>query len=277
MMAAHYGVGILPARPRRPRDKSKVEAGVRFAQTYILGRTRHQTFFSLSEANQAIKLALERMNNHTMRRVNVSRKDLFTNIERPALNPLPATQYEYAEWRFARVSIDYHIEINKFFYSVPHTLLHEQVDVRITSRIIEIFHQSKRVAVHQRRFAGQRAGTEPDHMPSHHRFIAEWTPDRFVGWARSFGPNTEALIVAVLANRRHPEQAFRTCLGVLKLFRGLDTTRVEATAARAVAIGALNYASISSILKHRLDRAQPAAESASIDHHPNIRGPGNFH
>jgi transposase len=277
MMAAHYGVGILPARPRRPRDKAKVEAGVRFAQTYILGRMRHQTFFSLNEANQVIKLALERMNNHIMRRLGVSRKDLFTNIERPVLNPLPATQYEYAEWCFARVSIDYHIEVDKFFYSVPHTLLHEQVDVRITSRIIEIFHQSKRVAVHQRRFTGQRAGTEPDHMPSHHRFIAEWTPDRFASWARSFGPHTEALVGAVLASRRHPEQAFRTCLGILKLFRGLDTARVEAAAARAVAIGALNYASISSILKHSLDRAQPAAESASIDHHPNIRGPGYFH
>lgn len=277
MMAAHYGVGILPARPRKPRDKAKVEAGVRFAQSYFLGRMRHQTFFSLSEANQAIKLALERMNDHIMRRLGVSRKDLFTTIERPALNPLPATQYEYAEWRFARVGIDYHVEIHKHYYSVPHALLHEQVDVRITNRIIEIFHHSKRVAVHQRRFTGERPGTVPDHMPSHHRFLAEWTPDRFASWGRSFGPNTEALILALLARRRHPEQAFRTCLGILKLFRGLDVAHVEAAAARAVEIGALNYASISSILKHNLGRAEPAAESASIDHHPNIRGPGYFH
>jgi len=275
-MAEHYDVGILPARPRRPRDKAKVEAGVRFAQTYILGRMRHQTFFSLEDANLAIKEAVARINNHPMRRLGTSRKDLFTSIEQAALKPLPATPYEFAEWQFARVSIDYHVEVDDFLYSVPHTLLHQQVEVRITSRIIEIFHHSKRVAVHQRRFAGHRAGTEPDHMPSHHRFIAEWTPERFVGWARSFGPNTEGLIVAVLASRRHPEQAFRTCLGILKLFRGLDTARVEAAAARAVAIGALNYASISSILKHSLDRAQPTAESASIDHHPNIRGQGYF-
>jgi transposase len=160
---------------------------------------------------------------------------------------------------------------------VPHALLHEQVDVRITTRVIEIFHQSKRVAVHQRRFTGERSGTELDHMPSHHRFLAEWSPDRFASWARSFGPNTEALILALLANRRHPEQAFRTCLGVLKLFRGLEAGHVEAAATRAVEIGALNYARISSILKHRLGRAEPAAESASIDHHPNIRGPGYFH
>jgi transposase len=276
-MAEHYGVGVLPARPRRPRDKAKVEAGVRLAQTYILGRMRHLTFFSLEDANLAIKQAVERINDHVMLRLGASRKDLFTSIEQPALKPLPATPYEFAEWQFARVSIDYHVEVDHFLYSVPHTLLHQQVEVRITSRIIEIFYHSKRVAVHQRRFAGHRAGTEPDHMPSHHRFVAEWTPERFVRWARSFGPNTEGLIVAVLASRRHPEQAFRTCLGILKLFRGLDTARVEAAAARAVAIGALNYASISSILKHRLDRAQPAAESASIDHHPNIRGRGYFH
>ncbi|MGZ5234608.1 MAG: IS21 family transposase, partial [Burkholderiales bacterium] len=189
-MAEHYGVGVLPARPRRPRDKAKVEAGVRLAQTYILGRMRHLTFFSLEDANLAIEQAVERINDHVMRRLGASRKDLFTSIEQPALKPLPATPYEFAEWQFARVSIDYHVEVDHFLYSVPHTLLHQQVEVRITSRIIEIFYHSKRVAVHQRRFAGHRAGTEPDHMPSHHRFVAEWTPERFVRWARSFGPNT---------------------------------------------------------------------------------------
>jgi transposase len=276
-MAEHYGVGILPARPRKPRDKAKVEAGVRFAQTYILGRMRNETFFSLEDANLAIAQAVARINDHVMRRLGASRKDLFTSIDKPALKPLPAMPYEFAEWQFARVSIDYHVEVDRFLYSVPHTLLHQQVEVRVTNRIIEVFHHSKRVAVHQRRFAGHRAGTEPDHMPSHHRFVAEWTPERFIRWARSFGPKTEALIIAVLASRRHPEQAFRTCLGILKLFRGLEAARVEAAAARAVAIGALTYASISSILKNNLDRAQAAAESASIDQHSNIRGPRYFH
>ena len=147
MMAAHYGVGVLPARPRKPRDKAKVEAGVKFAQTYILGRLRRQTFFSLEEANDAIKLALERMNNHIMRRLGVSRSDLFASIEQPALSALPAARYEYAEWCLARVSIDYHVEVDHFLYSVPHTLLREQVDVRVTGRVVEIFHRSKRVAV----------------------------------------------------------------------------------------------------------------------------------
>jgi transposase len=277
MMAAHYGVGVLPARPRRPKDKAKAEAGVKFAQTYILGRLRRQTFFSLEEANAAIKLVLERMNNHIIRRLGVSRNDLFASIERPTLSALPDTRYEYAEWCLARVSLDYHIEVDRFLYSVPHTLLREQVEVRMTSRIVEIFHQSKRVAVHQRRYSGPRAGTQLDHMPSTHRFVAEWTPQRFERWARSIGANTEGLIIAVLASRRHPEQAFRTCLGILKLFRGLETARVEAVAARAVAIGALTYDSVASILKNNLDRVSPAAESASVIDHSNVRGRGYFH
>lgn len=277
MMAAHYGVGVLPARPRRPKDKAKVEAGVRFAQTYILGRLRRQTFFSLEEANAAIKLVLERMNNHINRRLGVSRSYLFASIERPTLRALPATRYEYAEWCLARVAPDYHVEVDHFLYSVPHTLLKEQVEVRMTNRIVEIFHRAKRVAVHQRRYSGPRAGTQLDHMPSTHRFVAEWTPQRFERWARSIGPNTEGLIIAVLASRRHPEQAFRACLGILKLFRGLETARVEGVAARAVAIGALTYKSVASILKNNLDRASPAAESASVIDHSNVRGRDYFH
>lgn len=147
----------------------------------------------------------------------------------------------------------------------------------MTSRIVEIFHRSKRVAVHQRRYAGHRAGTHLDHMPSTHRFLAEWTPQRFERWARSIGPNTEGFIIAVLASRRHPEQAFRTCLGILKLFRGIETARVEAVAARAVAIGALTYKSVASILQNNVDRASPAAESASVLDHTNVRGRDYFH
>jgi transposase len=277
MMAAHYGTCVVPARPRRARDKAKVEAGVRIAQTYILGRLRHQTFFSLNEENTAIKLAVERVNDHVMRRLGVNRRALFLNVEKPALEPLPPTQYEYAEWKLARVAPDYHIEVDNFLYSVPHTLLHEQVDVRVTSRVIEVFHRAMRVAVHHRRYQGSRAGTLPEHMPSNHRFVAEWSPARFQRWARSFGPNTEALVVAVLAARRHPEQAFRTSLGILKLFRGLQTARVEAVAARALAVGALTYKSVASILQNNLDRASPAAESASVLDHTNVRGPNYFH
>ncbi|MEY9419628.1 transposase [Bradyrhizobium japonicum] len=276
MMASHYGVGILPARPRKPRDKAKVEAGVRFAQTYILRRLRRQTFFSLAEANAAIAAALERINAHIMRRLGVSRRQLFETVEMSVLASLPDADYQFAEWRVARVSLDYHVEIDGFFYSVPHGLIREQVDVRATTRTIELFHRGSRVAAHQRRYGGRRHGTDPDHMPSAHRRYAEWTPERFRRWGRSIGLNTEGLVLAILANRPHPEQGFRTCLGVLRLFKELDPERAELIAARAVAVRALTYKSIASIIANKLDRSARPTDDVVVDH-PNLRGPGYFH
>ncbi len=258
-MASHYAVGILPARPNRPRDKAAVEAGVRFAQSYIVGRLRNVTFFSLAECNAAIAAAVERMNGREMRRLGMSRRQLFEAIERPVMQALPQDDFEYAEWHLARVGIDYHVEVQGFFYSVPHALIREQVDTRATQRTIEVFHRGKRVAAHARRYGGPRHGTQPEHMPSAHRRYAEWTPERLQRDARGIGPATEALIIAVMARRPHPEQGFRTCLGILRLFRGLDAARVEAVSHRAVEIGALSYGSVASILKHRLDRTAASA------------------
>jgi transposase len=277
-MAAHYSIGVLPARPRRPRDKAAVEAGVRFAQSYILGRLRNVTFFSLAECNAAIAVAVERMNGREMRRLGTSRRQLFEAIERPVMQVLPQEDYEYAEWHLARVGIDYHVEVQGFFYSVPYALVREQVDTRATARTIEVFHRGKRVAAHLRRYGGPRHGTQPEHMPSAHRRYAEWTPERVHRQARDIGPNTEALILAVLARRPHPEQGFRTCVGVLRLFRGLDAVRVERVSLRAIEIGALSYASVASILKHRLDRpASPQAADGTPLLHDNIRGSGYYH
>jgi transposase len=277
-MAAHYNVGILPTRPRKPKDKAAVEAGVRFAQAYILGRLRNITFFSLAECNAAIAAALERMNGREMRRLGVSRRQIFDTIERPAMQSLPEQDYEYAEWHLARVGIDYHVEVAGFFYSVPHSLIREQVDTRATVRTIEVFHRGRRVAAHARRYGGQRHGTLPEHMPSAHRRYAEWTPERFQRQARDIGPNTEGLILAVLARRPHPEQGFRTCLGVLRLFRGIEAARAEAVSRRAIEIGGLSYASVASILKHRLDQqASPQAADGTPLLHDNIRGSGYFH
>lgn len=280
MMASHYGVGILPARPRKPRDKAKVEAGVRLAQTYILGRLRRQTFFSLAEANAAVVAVLDRLNRHVMRRLGVSRRDLLETLDRPSLRALPEVDYEFAEWRLARVSLDYHVEVAGYFYSVPHGLIREQVAVRATARTVEVFHRGRRVAAHQRRYGGRRHGTDPDHMPSAHRHYAEWTPERFRRWGRSIGPSTEGLVLAILADRPHPEQGFRTCLGVLRLFKDLGPIRAEAVSARAVAIGALTYKSIASIVASKLDRRSPATEAPAAEpviDHPNLRGPGYFH
>ena len=277
-LAEHYRVGILPARPHRPKDKAKVEAGVRIAQSYILGRLRHLTFFSLEECNQAISTALDHLNRHVMRRLGISRRDLFEQLERPALRPLPEMPYEYAEWRRVRVNLDYHVEIQGFYYSVPHGLIRQEVDARITVRTIELFHRGCRVAVHARRYTGSRHGTDPEHMPRAHRQYADWSEDRFRRQAAAIGPNTEALILAVLASRRHPEQGFRTCLGILKRFRGIGSDRAEAVSGRAVALGALSYKSVASILDNHLDRQPPPAPATDAPLlHANLRGARYYH
>ena len=277
-LAAHYSVGVLPARPHKPRDKAKVEAGVRFAQTYILGRLRALTFFSLAECNEAIASVMQRMNERPMRNLGLSRRDLFEKIERAELNALPAEDWEFAEWRRARVNLDYHIEVHEFLYSVPHALTRAEVEVRVTERVVEVFHRGQRVAVHQRRYMGRRHGTTPEHMPSSHRRYAEWTPDRFRRWAGKIGPNTEGLIVAVLASRPHPEQGFRTCLGILRSYRGLDTARVEAVSARAVELGVLNGKGVAALLARKTDNvAAKDGSPAPLFDHANPRGPGYYH
>ncbi len=277
-MAAHYSIGVLPARPYKPRDKAKVEAGVRFAQSWILGRLRQQTFFSLAECNAAIAHAMQRMNERPMRKLGVSRRELFEQIERDALQSLPDEDWEFAEWRRARINLDYHIEVHDFLYSVPYKLIRAEVDVRVTARMIEIFHRGARVGVHQRRYMGARHGTDPDHMPASHRHYADWTPERFRRWAGKIGPSTEGLIAAVLASRKHPEQGFRTCLGILKLYRGVDAERAEVVSARALELGAFASNAVASLLASK--RGKPAAKDGAqttLFDHANLRGPGYYH
>lgn len=277
-MTAHYDVGVLPTRPRKPRDKASVEAGVRFAQSYIIGRLRNQTFFSLDEANTAIAEVMTRMNTRPMRKLGVSRADLLESLDRPALRALPPTDYEYAEWRLVRTGLDYHVEIESFYYSVPHALIREQVDARITTRTIELFHRGKRVAAHQRRYgSATRHGTHVEHMPRAHRHYAEWSPERFCRWGADIGPDTEGLIIAILSRRPHPEQGFRTCLGVLRHYKTLASSRAESVSAYALSTGALNSKSVASIIAHNLDLAAPAQEGGSVDSHANVRGARYFH
>ncbi len=277
-MAEYYSLGILPARPHHARDKAKVEVGVKFAQTYILGRLRHQIFFSLEESNRAIQQALEDLNGRIMRRLGVSRRDLFLQIERPAMQPLPEVPYEYAEWKRARVGLDYHVELFGFFYSVPYGLIRQEVEARLTTNMVEIFHKGRRVAVHVRRYGGAAHATKPEHMPSSHRYYADWNEARFRREAAAIGPNTEALIVAILASRKHPEQGFRSCLGILKCLRGIAPERAEAACARALEIGALSSKSLASILQNNLDRksARRNTEEAPLLH-ANIRGGRYYH
>ncbi len=277
-MAAHYGIGVLPARPKAPKDKAKVEAGVRFAQSYILGRLRHQTFFSLAEANAAIADMVARINDHIMRRLGVSRRHLFETVERPAWQiyrtptmNLPNGAWPASRWIIMSRSAGY-------FYSVPHNLIRAQVDTRATARMIEIFFHGNRIAVHERRYGGARHGTDPAHMPSAHRRYAEWTPERFRRWGASVGANTEGLMIAILASRPHPEQGFRTCPWHPTAVRDLDKIRAEAVSARAVAYGAFTYKSIASIIANKLDRtAITASEPQAVMAHGNLRGSKYFH
>jgi len=277
-MTEHYGVGVLPARPKKPKDKASVEAGVRFAQTYILGRLRNQTFFSLDEANAAIAIVMTDMNTRPMRKLGVSRADLLESLDRPALKQLPDAEYEFAEWKMVRVGIDYHVEVAEFYYSVPYALLRQQVDARITSGTVELFHKGKRVAAHPRRYGGaRRHGTLPEHRPPNHRDYAGWSPERFQRRGAAIGPETEGLIIAIMARRPHPEHGFRTCAGILQLYKPLEKGRAESVSAYALAVGALNSNSVASILSSNLDLAAPAQEDGDgIDTHANVRGPLYF-
>lgn len=273
-MATHYGVAILPARPRRPRDKAKVEVGVQVVTRWILARLRHQTFFSLAELNAAIAVLRERLNARAFRKLPGSRASLFETLDRPALKPLPTERYVFAEWKRARVHVDYHIEIAGHYYSVPYQWVGRQLEVRVTAHTIEAFHRGRRIASHVRSSVKGRHTTVAGHMPVAHREYAEWTPMRLIEWAKSAGPATAALIEHIMASRAHPQQGFRSCLGIMRLGKPYGRERLEAACARARALGASSYRSIESILRQGLER-QPLPERADSTlpiAHDNVRG-----
>jgi transposase len=279
-MAVHYDTAILPARPRKPRDKAKVEQAVLIVERWLLGRLRHRTFYSLAEVNAAIGELLEILNEERpIRRLGVTRRRMLEEIDRPALKPLRAEAYELSEWRTCRVGIDYHVEADAHYYSVPHRFARAEVDVRLTSRTIEIFFKGERIAAHMRMSGNHRHTTVDEHMPSSHRRYKDWTIDRIRASARLIGPATVALCEIILKERPHPEQGFRACLGIVRLAGAYGEERVEAAAERAIAIGARTYGSVKSILNNKLDR-RPAPKRATDGTpilHPNIRGPRYYH
>lgn len=277
-MAAHYDTAVVPARPRKPRDKSKVETAVLLTQRWIVARLRNRRFFSLDELNAAILELLDRLNDKVTRHLGASRRDLFETLDRPALKPLPSAPYVYAEWKMARAGLDYHVDIGRHYYSVPYQLLKQKLWVRITARTVEIFHQGQRVASHARTSGNRQHSTHRDHMPPHHRFRLDWTPERIRRQAARIGPNTEAFVEVVMRERKHPEQGFRSCLGVIRLGKTFGRDRLEAACDRALQINARSYSSLQSILKNGLDRkARTRATDEPAITHPNIRGAGYFH
>ena len=224
----HYGAVILPARPGAATDKAKVEAGVLVVQRWILARLRRETFFSLEALNARIAELLEDLNSRTMRLYRASRRELFDRLDRPALQSLPATPFAYAEWKIARVNIDYHVELHGHYYSTPFTLVHEPVDVRFTATTVEIFHRGQRVAAHQLSHVRGAHTTIAAHMPKAHQAHAEWTPSRILEWGLEIGPETHALVDEILRDRPHPEQGYRSCLGLYRLGRRYGKPRLEA-------------------------------------------------
>ncbi len=278
-LAEHYGVAVIPARVRKARDKAKAEAGVLLVERWILAALRHRTFFSLPELNRAIAELLERLNTRPFKKLPGSRREAFEQIDRPAMRPLPATPYVYATWKKVRVHIDYHVEVEGHYYSVPYALVKKQLDARLTERTVEVFHRGQRVASHARSWRRGRHTTLPEHMPKAHREYAQWTPQRLVRWAEQTGPATAGVIAHILGNRPHPQQGFRSCLGILRLGERYGADRLEAACRRALQINACRYKSLASILQRGLDR-QSLPEQTELElpaTHEHVRGPDYYH
>jgi transposase len=279
-MASHYRCAVIPTRIRSPKDKAKVETGVKTVEQWILARLRTMTFFTLTDLNKTIRNLLEDLNSRPFQKMSGTRRSLFEELDRPALQPLPLEPYTYAEWKKARPHIDYHIEVHGFYYSVPYYLAKKEVEVRITQHTIEIFYRSKRVASHQRSYnPSQRYSTAREHMPTSHQKYLDWTPDRMSAWASKTGAATAQTITMVMKTRSHPQQGFRTCMGIMRLGKEYGQDRLEAACSRALTIGSPSYKRIQAILKKGLDRLplQKEVPQTSCIHHANIRGPEYYH
>lgn len=280
-MASFFGTAVIPARVRKPRDKAKAELSVKLATMWIIAALRDRTFFSLAELNSAIHELLDKLNNRPFKKLQGSRRSMFENIDRPALKPLPAGRYEYTHIGYAKAGNDYHINIDGYLYSVPYQLSKQRIEYRQTSKTIEIFHRGRRVASHLRLWIKGRPSTLNEHMPSHHRQyqekFLEWTPERVVVWASKIGPATAQAVEAIMQSKRHPEQNFRSCIGVIRLAKTWTNERLEAACYRALEVNACSYKYIKLILENCGDR-QPSArlQLTLATKHDNVRGPGYY-
>ena len=273
-MANHYGVAVIPARVRKPRDKAIVENHVRIVEQRILAPLRDHVFLSLSDLNEAIWDRLDELNNRPFQKMAGTRRLLFDQLDVPALGPLPEEPYQYGEWGKAIVNIDYHVAIQKSYYSVPFRLIKQEVDTRVSIRTVEVFHKNVRISSHPRSFIEGSYSTIPEHMPKSHRDWADWSPERLVRWAQKTGPSTAKVIEELLTRLVHPQQGYRRCLGIISLSKKYGADRVELACARALACQAFSYQSIKLMLKNNLDKAalpEPVPAMPAILHN-NIRG-----
>ena len=278
-LAEHYGICVLPARPARPRDKAKVETGVLIAKRWILAVLRHRTFYTLAELNGVIGELLERLNSRALRKLKQSRHELFKLFDHPNALSLTEKPYEYAEWKVATVNIDYHVEVERHYYSVPFRLLREKLDLRLTAHTVEAFFKGERVLAHVRSYVPYGHTTLKEHMPPAHQKYLEWTPSRIVSWAEKIGPQTAALVQKIIESRTYPEQAYRSCLGILRLEKHYPKERLEKAAGRALKFSALSLRSLRNILSSGLDRLEDSKEPSDslLPTHENIRGRHYYH
>lgn len=277
-MGKHYGCAIIPARPRKPKDKAKAEVGVLVAQRWILARIRNQRFFSLEELNQAIAVLVEELNTRPFQKLEGTRRSNFEAIDRPAMRPLPACRYELARWRKAGVNIDYHIDYEGRFYSVPCELIGEKVEIRATARLIEVWRGDQRVACHMRSYGPKGTVTTlPEHRPRSHREFGEWPPERLIGWAAQTGPAAAKVVEAILTRGPHPECGRRSCLGLMRMAEVYGPQRLEAACCRALHIGNPTRKTVVAILKNGMDKVPLGSEPAApVIVHENIRGGAYF-
>jgi transposase len=277
--AEHYGIAVLPTRTKAPRDKGKVERAVQEVERWVIAPLRHKVFYSLSEINTALKPLLAATNARQMREYGASRKELFRRLDQPELKPLPAVRYEFSQWKKARVNIDYHIEVEKHWYSVPYYHVRKEVWVKATERRVEVFQNNERIALHVRSKQAYSYTTLPEHMPPEHAEVRSWTAEKFLAWSKGIGTQTHEFVSHLLKTREHPEQAFRAILGLQRLCEKYTPLRIEGACARAVyyKLGALR--SVRSILEKDLDRLplEVAPNEYIISEHANLRGHETFH
>lgn len=282
-MAEHYQVAIIPARPYRPKDKSKVEGAVLVVERWIMARLRHQTFFTLASLNKAVDPLLADLNDRPFKKLPGSRRSQFEQLDQPLLQPLPKHRYEYQHIKKARVHIDYHIDYEQHYYSVPYTLLKQAVEVHANAQSVVIYRQGARVAIHARSYRKGGHSTLPEHRPKAHQAMAEWSPKRFLGWAASIGSETRTVVEHILQEERHPEQSYRRILALLSNAKKFSPERLNRACGRALLINSPTRTSVESILKQGLDQSDLAdAKMAQqtelgLDDHENIRGETDYH
>lgn len=272
-MAEHYQVAVLPARVKKPRDKAHAENAVQNVERWVLAPLRNRTFFSVGEANRAIAPLLQSLNEKEMAHLGKSRKEVFEELDQPALRPLPERPYEFAVWKNAKVNIDYHIVFEGHYYSVPHTLVRKEVQIRATETMLAIFHHSEQVAIHPRSPHQGRFTTRIEHMPANHSFILNADQDWFLKEAAKIGPQTTSYITALLKSRLFPQHGYRSCLGILNLARKYPAPQIEAACQILLPAGLLSYRDVHA----ELERLSANPSTPTLPAHENVRGNTYYH